>query len=147
MNRTTRSSSYTNGSLGLTWYNFADGNSPFATGYNLLVKAVVASVTDVERVSEIVPIGLELEQNYPNPFNPTTRIRYAVPGTDHVRLTVYDLMGRAVVTLVDERQGPGIYEAMWDGATASGLPVASGVYFYALESGNSLLSRKMLLVK
>ena len=141
-NRTTRSSGYLSGQ----WRNFADA-SYFGTGYNLLVKAVVASVTDVERISETVPLDAELDQNYPNPFNPTTVIRYSVPKTADVRLTVYDLVGRKVTTLVDLRQSPGVYEARWDGTNASGGPASTGVYFYSLETGGNALTRKMVLVK
>jgi hypothetical protein len=141
-NRTTRSSSY----FGGAWYNFADGSS-FGTGYNLLVRAVVASVTDVERISELVPVGIALEQNYPNPFNPATVIRYSLPSAARVRLTVYDLMGRQVKTLIDEHEDAGVYETRWKGVTGSGMPAATGVYFYTLEAGSSTITRKMLLVK
>jgi len=140
-NRTSRSS----GLFG-SWMNFADA-SYFNTGYNLLVKAVVAGVTDVERVSEIVPDAMELGQNYPNPFNPSTVIRYSLPHTADVHLTVYDLMGREVATLVSGRQLPGVYETRWDGTTTAGTVVASGIYFYSLQAGEMSQTRKMVLVK
>jgi len=140
-NRTNRSSGYYG-----SWMNFIDG-SYFGTGYNLLVKAVLAGVTDVERVSELVPDAMELDQNYPNPFNPSTAIRYSLPHAADVRLTVYDVMGREVATLVSERQSPGFYETRWNGKTAAGTAVATGVYFYSLQAGEMSLTRKMVLVK
>lgn len=75
-----------------------------------------------------VPLKLELMQNYPNPFNPTTMIGYQIPVSGHVRLTVFDLLGREVAVLVDERKAAGRYEVRFDG---SGL--SSGVYFYRIR--------------
>lgn len=88
------------------------------------------------------PSGFRLEQNYPNPFNPTTAIRYRLSSIGNVSLAVYDVLGRKVRTLVNERQSPGEHTVVFDG---SGL--ASGVYFYRLEAGSIVQSRKMLLVK
>jgi hypothetical protein len=86
--------------------------------------------------------GFSLNQNYPNPFNPTTGIRYRVSGTSNVRLAVYDVLGREVAVLVDERKVPGSYEARFE---ATGL--ASGVYLYSLQAADYSQTRKMLLVR
>ena len=83
-----------------------------------------------------------LSQNYPNPFNPTTLIRYTIAGSKEVKLGVYDILGREVAVLVNERRGPGSYEVTFDG---SGL--SSGVYVYRLIVGNFVESRKMVLMK
>lgn len=88
------------------------------------------------------PSELALSQNYPNPFNPVTKISYDLPEEQHVRLTVYDMLGREVSVLVDEVQAPGSYDASWDASQLS-----SGVYLYRLESGGQTLTRKMTLIK
>jgi len=83
-----------------------------------------------------------LSQNYPNPFNPTTVINYQVPVAGHVSVKVYDLLGREVMTLVNERKSAGSYQVLFD---AHLLP--SGVYFYSLESGSFKETKKMELLK
>ncbi|MDX2127546.1 MAG: T9SS type A sorting domain-containing protein [Chloroherpetonaceae bacterium] len=88
------------------------------------------------------PRQFELAQNYPNPFNPTTTIRYQLPEASAVRLTIYDVLGREVATLVNGRQNAGTYRVPFN---ASGL--SSGVYFYKLTAGNFTGSKKMILVK
>ena len=88
------------------------------------------------------PDTFELLQNYPNPFNPATEIRYEVTGTDIVKLTVYDVLGREVAVLVNEKKAAGSYTARFEG---TGL--ASGVYFYRLASGNFVRTLPMLLIK
>jgi len=81
-------------------------------------------------------------QNYPNPFNPITNIRYSIPYTENVKLIVYDVMGREIATLVNEKQSPGTYEATFDGSA-----FASGVYFYKLIAGDFSKTKKLLLIK
>ena len=91
-----------------------------------------------------VPASYSLSQNYPNPFNPTTTIEYSIPvGTyGHTSLRVYDILGREVSVLVNEREAAGTYTLQFDG---SGL--SSGVYFYQLIAGTHVESRKMVLMK
>jgi hypothetical protein len=88
------------------------------------------------------PLEYRLEQNYPNPFNPKTGIRYQVPGVSNVKVVVYDVLGREVALLVDEKKSPGTYEVHFDG---SGL--ASGVYVYRLTAGDFVDSKKLVLLK
>jgi hypothetical protein len=88
-----------------------------------------------------------LDQNVPNPFNPATTIRYAIAGDNPVSLTIYDVAGRKVRTLVNERQRADIYQVSWDGANDAGVRVASGVYFYKLVAGKFTQTKKMLLLK
>jgi probable HAF family extracellular repeat protein len=89
-----------------------------------------------------VPAECTLAQNYPNPFNPTTTIRYGVPGQTHVTLTVYNVMGQEVATLVNMQQAAGYHEVRFD---ASGL--ASGVYFYRIQAGTHMETMRMLLLR
>jgi beta-N-acetylhexosaminidase len=89
-----------------------------------------------------LPGGFVLMDNFPNPFNPSTVIRYQLPVASNVRLVVYDLLGREVVTLVEEMKPAGPYAVRFNG---SGL--ASGVYFYRLTAGKSIQTRRMVLTK
>jgi hypothetical protein len=89
-----------------------------------------------------IPSAFQLGQNYPNPFNPSTRIAYALPASAHVRIVLYDVLGRQVRVLVDAPQPAGAYVATLDG---SGLP--SGRYFYRLEAGPASATRQAVLLK
>jgi hypothetical protein len=90
----------------------------------------------------LLPDDYALRQNYPNPFNPSTTIAYQLPKRGHVTLKVYDVLGREVRTLVNDLQEPGYKSLLFD---ATGL--ASGVYFYQLEAGSFIASRKFLLLR
>ena len=90
----------------------------------------------------LVPQNFALEQNYPNPFNPTTTIYYDLPKFSHVTLTVYNLTGREVATLVSANQPSGHYAITWDATS-----FASGVYVYQLQAGAYSETRKMLFLK
>ena len=105
-------------------------------------------VTDIEELEdENLPSAFVLSQNYPNPFNPVTSIELSVPSRSQVSLMVYNILGEKVKRLVEKELPAGKYQVKWDGRDALGRPVASGVYFYALRSGDLVLSRKMLLLK
>ncbi|MBI5402708.1 MAG: T9SS type A sorting domain-containing protein [Ignavibacteriae bacterium] len=89
-----------------------------------------------------VPGEYNLGQNYPNPFNPVTKISYDIPKSGFVSLKVYDLLGREIAALVNEVKAPGSYIVELDASA-----FASGTYFYRLESGNFISTRKMVLIK
>jgi len=99
------------------------------------------NATSTEPVSEL-PTVVALNQNYPNPFNPTTQIQYALPESGSVRLDVYNVMGQRVATLVNGQKPAGYHTITFD---ASGL--ASGTYLYRLQSGNQVITKKLMLVK
>ena len=99
-------------------------------------------LTGVESVSSEVPESYSLGQNYPNPFNTRTVVSFSLPVDSKVSIKVYDVMGREVQTLVNERMGAGKYEVRFDG---SGM--TSGVYFYQMEAGNFKETRRMILIK
>jgi hypothetical protein len=90
----------------------------------------------------IVPLKFVLHQNYPDPFNPGTTIKFELPGVSHVTLTVYDILGREVSVLVNERKEPGVHEVKCDGSN-----LASGVYFYRLQAGDFTQTKRLLLLK
>jgi hypothetical protein len=108
---------------------------------NIKIQNYQDVLTGVSNNGEI-PAKYSLEQNYPNPFNPVTTIKYQIPKGGAVRLTVFDALGRTVSTLVNEIKQAGSYELSFD---ASGL--ASGVYFYKLETGDFTEIKKMMLIK
>jgi len=99
-------------------------------------------LSGVPSVGSGVPVQLALSQNYPNPFNPATRISYTLENTSKVRLAVYDLLGREVTVLVEGVESAGQHQAVFSGADLN-----SGVYFYRLQAGNEVITRKMVLVK
>ncbi|MBI2428278.1 MAG: T9SS type A sorting domain-containing protein [Ignavibacteriales bacterium] len=90
----------------------------------------------------VQPIEFALHQNYPNPFNPATTIRYSIPVSGHVSLKVFDVLGNEIATLVNSVKSAGTFRQEWN---ASGVP--SGLYFYRLQAGNLVSTKKMLLVK
>jgi subtilisin-like proprotein convertase family protein len=100
------------------------------------------NVTASQQQSSQVPFKYALHQNYPNPFNPTTMINYDIAKDGNVKIVLYDVLGREVMTLLNETQKPGSYSVMFNG---SGL--ASGVYFYSIESGSFKDTKKMMLIK
>jgi hypothetical protein len=141
-----------------TWYDFFEGDSITVTntsqpislrpgGFKIytsrrlpppepgLLDAPVPS-------SSSRPQAFALEQNFPNPFNPTTVINYSLATASNVRLKVFDILGREVATLVNERKPAGNYSVRFNGAN-----LASGVYFYRLETENFTATKKMMLVK
>ena len=108
----------------------------------------VESGSGVDRSSrDMLPTVWALGQNYPNPFNPTTEIQFDVPTQSHVTLTVFNVLGQKVVDLVNEDLSVGHYTATWDGTSAGGSVVSSGVYFYRIEGQGFLETKKMMLIK
>jgi hypothetical protein len=98
--------------------------------------------TPTSVLGERIPFRTVLEQNFPNPFNPKTVVSYQLSAVSEVRLSVYDLLGREVTVLVNERRGPGRYEAAFDGTNLS-----SGVYLCRMTAGKYVQTRKILLMK
>ena len=96
---------------------------------------------------EALPTSFDLSQNYPNPFNPTTTITYSLPEQSDVTLVVFDIMGRQVTKLVDQRVNAGIHNVIWDAKDTYGNKVASGVYYYRLQANDRIFTKKMMLVK
>ena len=94
-----------------------------------------------------IPKEFFLSQNYPNPFNPVTTISYGLPKASHVKIEVFNIIGQKTLTLVDENQQAGYKKIIWNGHDSSGEPVASGVYFYRLRTGDKEIVHKMSLIK
>jgi len=116
-------------------------NNPRRTGEQ------IGTVTGINQFSENIPDRFELFQNYPNPFNPNTIIRFNIPidvkhEKSNVKLIIYDILGREVVTLINEKLSPGIYSVDFDGTM-----FASGVYFFKIQAGTYSELKKMILLK
>jgi hypothetical protein len=109
---------------------------------------VVATVHPQVGIDEpILPGTLSLSQNYPNPFNPSTSITYSIPTKSHVELTVFDITGARVTTLVSADKSAGTYRVVFDGRDDSGQLVSTGTYFYLLKAGDRTMSKKMVFLK
>ncbi|MEL6822919.1 MAG: T9SS type A sorting domain-containing protein, partial [Calditrichota bacterium] len=118
----------------------------------------VASAEDVFVVNVLVPASVEDEPssvpqeftvyaNYPNPFNPSTKIRYYLPKRSQVTVTVFDIAGGLITTLVNDYQGPGLEEVGWNAVDQQGNSISSGVYLYRVEAAGRIETRKMIYIK
>ncbi len=135
-----------NGNLGaiVVWQDYRSGNNfdIYEMGFN------TTGLIGIKTISEQMPSHYTLSQNYPNPFNPSTVIKFQVTGSGIVKLSIYDILGKEVSTLLNQQLNPGTYEANWN---ASDFP--SGVYFYKLvvgdntNNGGFIATKKMILIK
>jgi hypothetical protein len=131
----TGSSSRTVGDIARTWY----GGVSYARVDN--------SVSSVDSEEKTPPRKFALIQNYPNPFNPTTRISFSIPTSSNAVLTIYNVVGQKIKTLVNSRQNAGNYEIQWNGLNEKGERVSSGVYLYQLKTDSYSEAKKMLLLQ
>ena len=100
------------------------------------------SLVGVVNTGSNIPTVYKLYNNYPNPFNPKTMIKYDIPKNSNVRIVIYDVLGKEVETIVNEKKTGGSYEIQWDASK-----YASGAYFYKIEAGDFTESKKMVLIK
>jgi len=137
--------------VGLTLNDFATGaktDMKKVKSYEFTINGmdsltIAAVVTGVGQEGSGIPTVYGLNQNYPNPFNPTTNISFSLPEQSNVRLTIIDLLGREVATLVNnEQRSAGNYTVTWNASS-----FASGVYFYRLQAGNFVQTKKLVLLK
>ena len=124
------------------WHVEAVDLSGNESGYQALPHLFTVGAAGVDRPGLAVPAAFSLSYNYPNPFRSATTVRYAIPRESHVKITIYNVLGQRVVTLVDERQGPGVKMVRW-----AAEPFASGIYFCHMRAGDFTQTRKMLLLK
>lgn len=124
------------------YYYFFGGVGGYIDGMFHVGKLHVTSATNISDNVNEIPTSTELSQNYPNPFNPTTTIKYSIPQSGFVTLKVYDVLGKEIFLLVDEEKQPGIYQIEFDAEKLS-----SGIYFYQLQYGATIINKKMLLLK
>ncbi|MFZ5980715.1 MAG: T9SS type A sorting domain-containing protein, partial [Candidatus Zixiibacteriota bacterium] len=107
---------------------------------------VITAVEDITDDRQL-PISYELTQNYPNPFNPSTQIEFSLPEAGYVQLEVFNILGRKVRQLVNQRLSAGVHRVTFDGRSESNQPLASGIYLYRLTTDNFTESKKMILLK
>ena len=94
-----------------------------------------------------IPVKYAFHQNYPNPFNPVTTLRYDIPENSHVNITIYDMLGRQVKTLINQTQDAGYRSVIWDATNDYGKLVSAGIYLYQIQAGEYIQTKKMLLLK
>ncbi len=131
----------------LDFYDFFDLSTASAP-YNEMDLMIRCKVWSPGGVAEkLVPGWMTLYQNVPNPFNASTEIRFSLPEDGNASLVIYDLLGKAVRTLVSGPCEAGVHRVVWDGRDDAGNPVPSGVYIYRLTAGEESLLRRMMLVR
>jgi hypothetical protein len=146
----------TNG--GTTWIDIRDGLPPVAIAFFYLAiqgsdlfcgtdaagvwQRPISEITSVQPMDPLAPKELVLSQNFPNPFNPKTEIRFQVPRGGFVSLQVYDLLGREVATIVNEKLAAGTYTRTFDA-----IALASGTYIYRLRAGDHVVTKKLVLLR
>ena len=117
------------------------------TADSMLYTAALGIVNSIDKPNAELPEKAVLFENYPNPFNPTTAIHYQLLSFSNIQLSVYNLIGQKVKTLVSKQQSAGSYNIQWDGTNEAGEFVAGGVYLYRLQTDNFNQTRKMILLK
>ena len=127
--------------------SFADSSIGWSVGAGIILKWIGGSLPDhlissIIKTQNNIPSNFELKQNYPNPFNPVTTINYSIPKEENVVLKLFDNLGREIKTLLNEYKNAGSYSIEFN---ASNLP--SGVYYYQIQAGNFLKTRKLILIK
>jgi hypothetical protein len=109
---------------------------------NTIIVSLKRTSVGIQQISELIPDKFALYHNYPNPFNPTTNIKFDVPELSNVRISIYDISGKEVATLVNNQMNPGSYTADWNATN-----FASGIYFYRMTTDKFIETRKMMLIK
>ena len=150
--RTTASSFDPNQPLNLTWRNSND--PPLYTKITAYVGSLIQEITtpashfidtntvSISQINSLVPAEYKIYQNYPNPFNPSTKIKFDVPDNSKIKLSVFDVAGKEIAVLLNDKLMPGSYEFSWNASEFS-----SGAYFYRIQSKDFTETKRMLLIK
>ena len=138
---------------------YTDENLEFNTEYFYRVSYFSTEWSDYSETLSVIlegldisdgdnlPISYKIHQNHPNPFNPVTTIRYDLPEDAMVNITVFDMMGRVVRTLVNGQQSAGYKSLLWNATNNSGQPISAGLYIYTIHAGEFNQTRKMIPLK
>ena len=144
--------------LGIGWIN---DNCEYISGCDWVADSVVYNNAFFNSMDDCIeacfpasndeinqsPHAFNLYNNYPNPFNPVTTFRYDLPENSHVTITIYDMLGRQVKTLINQTQDAGYKSVIWDTTNDYGNPVSAGVYLYQIQAGEYMQTKKMVLLK
>ena len=128
------------------WGVIARDSDGFVVGSNdNIPNTLVVGTLSIDE--DLVPDVFALHQNYPNPFNPTTQIRYDLPEDQFVSVTIYDVMGRKIRSLVNISQAAGYHTIRWDARNDMGEGISAGMYIYTIQAGEFRSTKKMILLK
>lgn len=129
-----------NGTLGQSFVgNISSSNNINLIGFWYTVEGFV---TDIQEEQNLLPTEYFLTQNYPNPFNPATKIQYGVKERNNIKIAIFNTIGEELRILINELKEPGTYEITFDASSLS-----SGIYFYRLQAGNFVETKKMILMR
>ena len=118
------------------------GTGPWSLIWNFRVRD-----TGLEKISSEIPVGFRLHNNYPNPFNPITHIKFELPENGLVTLTIYDILGNKISTLINQNLSAGVYKVNWPAPSETVSNLASGIYFYRMETKDFVDTKRMVLLK
>ncbi|MFQ5865936.1 MAG: T9SS type A sorting domain-containing protein [bacterium] len=120
----------------------------FETSGNILEKQIslITAINEGRAINQ-TPSNYSLVQNYPNPFNPETKIEFSLQKSGRVEISIYNLLGQEIITLVNEVKSPGKYQVKWNGKNRYGTDVSSGIYFYQMKTENFTDMKKMMLIR
>ena len=124
-----------------------DHNSGYATNYNVWPSISFSFEENLSIDNKLLPNAFALHQNYPNPFNPKTVIRYDLPKEATVKILIYDMLGRLVATLADNKHSAGFKQVHWDATNRFGKKVSAGLYLYTIQADDFRQTKKMILLK
>ena len=122
-------------------------NSGYATNYNVWPSISFLLEENLSIDNKLLPNAFALHQNYPNPFNPKTVIRYDLPKEATVKILIYDMLGRLVTTLADNKHSAGFKQVHWDATNRFGKKVSAGLYLYTIQADDFRQTKKMILLK
>ena len=122
-------------------------NSGYATNHDVWPSISFELQNNLKIKNDLLPKEFALHQNFPNPFNPITTIHFDLPKESNIKLSVYDILGRSIKELVNEKQSPGFKSIKWDATNNFGKRVSAGLYIYSIEAENFRQTKKMLLLK
>jgi len=134
-------------------FTISDGPGPFPyrclNHPTIMIDTIFVTVaTDInDELPQELPNSYSISQNYPNPFNLSTAIRYTLPTRSQVTISIYNVMGQKVNTIVEGSKSVGSHIVFWDGTDKTGKVVSSGVYFYRIHAGDFVESKRMMLIK
>ena len=135
-----------NNNLQYFWVAQAIDKDDFVVGsnYNTPNTFIIGTLSTEE---ELIPNKFALHQNFPNPFNPTTAIRYDLPKEEYVNIVIFDVIGRNIRSLVNQKKNAGYHSIQWDAKNDLGEPVSAGMYIYIIHAGEHRSVKKMVLLK